>query len=416
MNIKQRQITVVLLTGSSISHNPRALKEASALARAGFRVRVLGAWLDPMLKAMDQHVIPDLAFEFVPVLDLTERRLIDQVPRIRRRSGVIAHTLVDFENRWQLGYSYTYLKRAALREQADLFIVHSEPALAVGADLHRAGRRVGIDMEDWFSEDLLPETRRHRPLKLLRSLEETLLAEGVFASCPSRAMSDALAAAYDCPRPTVIYNAFAWNDRKFLDGSRRDRRDQNLVSVHWFSQTLGPGRGLEQLFESLPLMSRKFEIHLRGRVTGDFERWLRSNTPDAWADQVFLHELVENSELLSRIAEHDIGFAGEQLYCLNKDLTISNKILYYLLGGLAVAASSTEGQREVANQAPDAVFLYPSGDPQALANVLNSFLVSPERLLKAKSRAVQAARATFCWEQQEPLLVEAVSRSARAPC
>ena len=41
-----------------------------------------------------------------------------------------------------------------------------------------------VDLEDWFSEDLLPEARRHRPLRLLRSLERELLSRGAFASRP----------------------------------------------------------------------------------------------------------------------------------------------------------------------------------------------------------------------------------------
>ena len=64
--------------------------------------------------------------------------------------------------------------------------------------------------------------------------------------------------------------------------------------------------------------------------------------------------------MLSRIAEHDIGFAGEQNYCRSRDLTVTNKILHYLLGGLAVIASDTAGQRQIAAQAGEAVRVYPA--------------------------------------------------------
>jgi len=405
----------VLLTGSSISHNPRALKEASALARAGYQVRVLGAWLDPTLKTMDQHLIPELPFEFIPVLDITENRLNGKLARIRRKSGASAHAFAGFENRWQLGYSYTYLKRAAFGEQADLYIAHSEPAMAVCVDLHRAGRRVGIDMEDWFSEDLLPEARRTRPLRLLHSLERILLVEGAFASCPSRAMSDSLTLAYNCPAPTVIYNAFAWEERQSLARLRHDRRDRKLPSIHWFSQTLGPGRGLEELFGALPLISTPVEIHLRGQLAEGFERCLLSKIPHEWHHRVFFHGLVPNAELLQCIAEHDIGFAGEQHYCRNKELTVSNKILLYLLAGLAVVASDTLGQREVADRAKGAVFAYPAGDARALAAALNTLLASPPSLCRAKAAALKAAQSTFCWERQKHLLIDAIDRSLDAP-
>ncbi len=111
---------------------------------------------------------------------------------------------------------------------------------------------------------------------------------------------------------------------------------------------------------------RRF-IFVGCRPSCGFESWLASRTPERWRDRVFLHGLVPNDELLSRIAEHDIGFAGETSAIRSRDLTVTNKILHYLLGGLAVVASNTAGQREVAAEAPDAVQLYSSGNVSELA-------------------------------------------------
>jgi glycosyltransferase involved in cell wall biosynthesis len=118
--------------------------------------------------------------------------------------------------------------------------------------------------------------------------------------------------------------------------------------------------------------------------------------------------------LLSRIAEHDIGFAGDLPTIRSRDLTVTNKILQYLLGGLAVVASDTAGQREVAEKAPGAVLLYPSGDSVALAAQLNALLNSPQRLQGAKAAALQAAQTVFCWERQEQVLVDLVERALDA--
>jgi hypothetical protein len=200
-----------------------------------------------------------------------------------------------------------------------------------------------------------------------------------------------------------------------MDGLSKDRRDRRLPSIHWFSQTLGHGRGLEDLFAALPLLTHEVEIHLRGKAVSGFESWLVHHVPEEWRGRIIVHELVSNAELLSRIAEHDIGFAGETPLIRNKDLTISNKILHYLLGGLAVVASETAGQREVAMQAPGSVLLYPAGDAPALAARLNILLESADVLKKAKSAALAAAKATFCWERQEKLLLETINRAFSSP-
>jgi glycosyltransferase involved in cell wall biosynthesis len=412
-------LRIVLLTGNSLCHNPRAMKEATALARAGYSVDVLGAWLDPEFKARDERLLKQLPFRFTPVIDVTmpgaRAAFARLAQRARRKTAQLAYDLTGMQNSLQLGLDLGRMLRLALNIPAQLYLAHSEPCLAVARTLLRAGRRVGVDMEDWFSEDLLPEARRHGPLGLLRSLEREVLSQGVHASCPSQAMSGALAAAYGCPPPTVVYNAFAWSDRPLGDGTNRDGRERPVPSLHWFSTTLGPGRGLEELLAAIELLDRDFVLHLRGRPAPGFAEWIRTRLPERRRDRVRLHPLVANDQLLPCIAEHDIGFAGEQPDCRSRDLTVTNKMLHYLLAGLAVVASDTKGQREVASQAPGAVFLYPAGDVRALAGALDRLLGSPDALAQAKAAAIAAARDIFCWERQEPVLLDAIERAVACP-
>jgi hypothetical protein len=172
---------------------------------------------------------------------------------------------------------------------------------------------------------------------------------------------------------------------------------------------------LEDLIAALPLLKHAAEIHLRGKPVIGFESWIEHRLPEAWRGRIKIHPLVTNSELLSRIAEHDIGFAGETPLIRSRDLTVTNKILHYLLAGLAVVASETAGQREVAVQAPGGVFLYRSGDASALAARLDALLGSADALRQAKSAALDAAERTFCWERQEPALLDSVNRALCSP-
>jgi glycosyltransferase involved in cell wall biosynthesis len=403
--------SVVLLTGNHLCHNPRVIKEASTLAAAGYEVRVFGAWFDTQLKSRDETLLAQNSVNFEPVIDHTTGKTARLLGRTKSKLGRVAHNPLGLENSWQLGASVAALQAFAQKSGADLFIAHSEAGMAVAGELLKNGKRVGVDMEDWFSEDLLPEARKSRPLKLLRALERKILSEGSYKTCTSRAMADALALEYGCDSPGIIYNAFHWSDRTRIDGLVKDRRDRQLPSIHWYSQTLGPGRGLEDLLAALPHLTQKAEVHLRGRPAIGFAEWTRGHTPENWRNVVFVHDLVSDNELLSRVAEHDIGFAGEQKYCRSRDLTVTNKILHYLLAGLATVASDTTGQQEVARQANGAVDLYRAGDAHNLVHKLNRLLSSPSELAKAKEAALAAAEATFCWEKQVPTLLTAVEKA-----
>jgi hypothetical protein len=409
--------TIVLLNSNSLCYQPRVVKEATALATAGYEVYVLGAWLEPDGKARDQHILRQVPFHYVSVLDATLRGFrnfaIHFAQQGSRKVANHLHGIAGWESRYQLGPATQRLLACAKKIPAQLFIAHSEPALYTAWRLMQAGRSVGVDMEDWFSEDLLPDARKHRPLGLIRRIESEVLAAGAYASCPSHSMSEALAMEYGCKPPVVIYNAFPMAERQAIDGLRKDRRKWRGISLCWYSQTLGPGRGLEDLVAALPLVQRDIEIHFRGRAVLGMEEWLRSRLPERWQQRVFFHPQVLTDELVSRIAEHDIGFAGEMKYCRSRDLTVTNKILHYLLGGLAVVASDTAGQREVAKRAPGAVELYRCGNPPEIAKALNSFVTSPERLARAKAASLQAAKNMFCWEQQEEILLAGIGRALR---
>jgi glycosyltransferase involved in cell wall biosynthesis len=405
---------IVILTGNHLCNNPRVIKEGVTLSNAGYAVTVIGAWFDQDLKAQDFELQKLLPFCFERAIDSTDDALLRLRLRASIKFGKIAHRFAGVESRSQLGYAYRGLL-AASHQPASLYIAHSELGMDVAANLLRRGSPVGIDLEDWYSEDLLPEARKSRPLRLLRNFEKELLTTCVHATCTSRAMSEALAREFGCPQPTVIYNAFPWSDRESIDGLFKDRTKRCVPSIHWFSQTIGHGRGLDDLLAALPLLKHEAEIHLRGKPVNGFENWLAHRVPELWRGRIMVHDLVTNAELLSRIAEHDIGFAGETTLIRNRDLTVTNKILHYLLGGLAVVASDTAGQREIAEQTPGGVFLYPSGDAAALAARLDALLESAGTLRQAKAAALEAAERRFCWERQEQALLESINRALGSP-
>jgi glycosyltransferase involved in cell wall biosynthesis len=392
---------IAIATGAPLAFNPRALKEATALARAGYEVTVLGSRWNEEQFERDTGLASNRGFAYEGFGSLGGR--------LRTRLGKEAFGLMNMQNRWQLGPLVSHLHRRAASMRADYSIVHLEQAMWAGQEMLRAGKPTGIDMEDWYSEDLLPAARQDRPLALLRSLERTLLQGASHATCPSQAMSARLSSTYGCAAPTVLYNAFPWSDRDNMDRLRKDRGDRGVSSIHWVSQVMGPGRGLEDLFGALPLIRGPVEIHLRATRAPGFDAWFQQHVAPEFRDRVFLHDPVEPAELLSRIAEHDIGFAGEMKYCASKDLTVSNKMLHYLLGGCAVVASDTAGQREVASMARGAVCVYPSGDAQALARAVNDLIETPGKLIATKGVALQAAKDEFCWERQEPKLLDAVA-------
>lgn len=414
---------IVIITGASPGWAPRAPKEAAALSEAGYEVVILGASGSRHQLEADLKLAARRGFTYeaadASIFKGRESVTAAWAMKIRLKLARLLFSAAQITTAPLFSPWAKKLARRAMEMQPRLAILHLEPGLRVGVELVRSRVPIAVDMEDWYSEDLSPKARSGRPVAALRRLERMLLLRSRYASCTTEAMADMLAAEYDCPRPLRIYNVFpkpvlpdpvTLCDRspaaKSMGGSAS--RGKLVRSIHWFSQTVGPGRGLEELFAAAEGLAGNFEIHLRGHAAS-YQSWLQSSVPASLQSRVFVHTAVPEDELPERIAEHDIGFAGELREIRSRDLTATNKIFQYMQSGLAVVASDTTGQQEVAAGARGAVRLYRSGSRTDLQQALLEWLESPEKLAAAKAAAREVAAAEFHWEKEKTRLLDAVA-------
>ena len=406
-------VHIAIITGAHLCRNPRVVKEALALDRAGYEVSIILPTLDKNLKAEDDRIVRESGVRRHYSVDLSAGGMGATWSRGRRRLAEEAKARLRVEVADSLGYSIRHALKIARELKADYYIGHQEVGAWVAWKLMREGRRVGADLEDWYSRDLLPEARSKRPVRLLDRIERDLVRDAAHCTTTSVAMASAMEEAYG-QRPDVIYNAFPYQERDQIDGLHLDRADLETPSLFWFSQTIGPGRGLEELIAGIHLVDIPCQLHLRGNVDAAYQRHLRASFTKKAGYSIHFHDLVPPRELPGRISEHDVGLALEPAHPPNKNLTVSNKIFHFLQAGLGVVVTPTAGQKEVAAAAPSVI---PIADhtPEALAVAINELTGSPERLQRAKRLALEAAESTFSWEVQEPLLLELIVSALNRP-
>jgi glycosyltransferase involved in cell wall biosynthesis len=262
-----------------------------------------------------------------------------------------------------------------------------------------------VDVEDWYSEDLLFADRRSRPLRLLRQAEDFVLNHAVYSAATSESMAAALAAAYRCPSPIVIHNTFP------LQSAARPDAPVGAAppAFIWFSQTIGPGRGLELFFAAWERTTVPSRVFLLGDERPGYRRKILDRlSPDRRALVQFL-PLVTPGALPFKLAEFDLGLALEPVWPLNRDVTITNKIFQYMNAGLAIVATATAGQSAVMRAAPEAGLLIQAHETTRNAALLDALLADRTRLAACQraSRAVAASR--FTWKHDAPRLLDAVA-------
>ena len=398
---------ILIVTNGQLSRNPRPLKEAVTLGKAGYEVTVLMVRNHAEGERRDREIMDGAPFQRETVdvasgLGTASWRI--SARRLRRRIAQQLGTITGRGSIHALGPAGALLRRARSLP-ADLTIVHNEVPQWVGARLLKEGRRVAADFEDWHSEDLLPERRRGRPLELLRAIERILLHGAVWTTTTSEALAAALHSRHGGIRPQVITNSFP------LQPDPRRGPPGDPPAFFWFSQTLGPGRGLEAFLEAWTRTLQPSSLVLLGDSDGDFRERLLGSTPAQKRHAIAFLPTVPPAELAALIARHDIGLALEQNSITSRNLTITNKILQYLNAGLAVVASDTAGQREVLGRTGGAGIAVSLDDAGALARVLDSLLADRAALARRQAAARRAAEETYCWEREAPRLLSLVERS-----
>ena len=225
-------------------------------------------------EAYDRELMRGATFRKI-TLDRVSRRLpmraVDIAERAFSRLARSALRL-GLQSPSSLG-SYHPLRRLVLKTPADLTILHTEIPFSMGRSLVARRRLIAADFEDWHSRDLLPESRASRPIRLLDSNEAFLMRRAAYVSAPSGAMGAALKDAYGGDSPVVIPNVFP------LQPEPAALPRQSPPAFFWFSQTIGPGRGLEEFLRAWILSRARSSVNLLGDVNPSYREHLTGLVP-----------------------------------------------------------------------------------------------------------------------------------------
>lgn len=405
-----------MITPTHIAHNPRLVKEADCLTAAGHQVRVVSVQAADWIAANDQTLLQSRAWQHDPIR-LTPHSL--GAVALERFSYFRMH-VYGGSSRLGLGHGiaeraysrmYSELLECASKEPADLFVAHNLETLPIALGAARRWRaKVGFDSEDYHTGEFEPGDTRSTRFRLVKYIESKHIRRCDYVSCPSGLIADALERRYGIPRPLVIHNVFPWADRELLTEEIGPRK-ADILSLYWFSQTIGLDRGLEDAILACGLVPFPIRIHLRGSISQQVRAQLTQLAASSGvADRLYIHPPISPSSLLRDSTGHDVGLALERPVVESRRLSITNKLFLYLLAGLAVAATDVPGQRLVMETCAQAGLLYPPGDVWALAHQLQLWCENPDSLAANKRAALEAARTRWNWETESQVFLEEVAR------
>jgi glycosyltransferase involved in cell wall biosynthesis len=410
-------VRVCLITPGHLSTNPRLVKEADALTQAGHEVTVLAATYQAWGRETDRAFAERPWRRASPVAfgpDAPAGLRILQVARQRAARAVFAAGARGPRIAAAAAHPATPdLAAAAAQIPADLYIAHyiaALPAAARAAQAH--GAAYAFDAEDFHAGEAPDGVAGDRPL--IASVERAFLPGAAWVTAASPGIADAYVEAYGLARPTVLLNVFPRDEAPA--GPTGGGSFEPGPSVYWFSQTLGPDRGLEAAIGAIGRARSRPHLVLRGQPARGYRAELERLAAQAGAaDRLHVRPLAAPCDMARLAAEHDLGLAAETGRTRNRQIALTNKLFTYLLAGVPTLLSDIEAHRRIAAEMGGAARLYRVDDPETLAAAMDAYLLDPERLAKARAEAFLLGQTRYNWEVEKQTLLDLMATLGPTP-
>ncbi|WP_443938107.1 hypothetical protein [Pedobacter sp. MW01-1-1] len=395
---------IVLISSGQPSLNPRLVKEADSLTEAGYDVTVIYQYWNNWGTDLDEIMLPKKAWKAIRVGGSPKNnRLLYLFTRILyKTSSIIANILPVYFNDLAITRSAPFLTSAAKKNHACIYIAHNLgalPAAFKAAKKHNA--KLGFDAEDFhrLETNALKDSKEY---KLKSLIEDKYIPHTDYFTSSSPQISALYKALYPSINPKTILNVFP---KKHLTKPITNIK-KNTLRIFWFSQTIGPNRGLEILFEALNLIdSNYYQLTLLGDPQDSFLKSLNQNV------KFKLHKPMNPLELLNFTSNFDIGIASESGFSVNNENALSNKIFNYLLCGLAIVASDTIAQNWLLNKYPKIGKIYSKNSAQELKNIILMYYANSELLAETKKMSFTLGQTVLNWEIESEKFVKIVTQT-----
>lgn len=403
---------ICLVTSGHLASNPRIVKEADALHEAGYEVRVIYGHTTQGVASLDNTIIARTSW-LKEKVDHSKRalylarRLRQEIARKAFDWGlsgigcaVRAHSAITLA-----------LSKAAAANRADLYIAHNLPALpAIYYAARRHNAKMGFDAEDDHIGELEVTPEYSLEFRIRRRIESHFLPRCQHLTSAAPGISHAYNERYRVEMIPVL-NVFPLAQALPEEKKSESHEYNESLSLYWFSQTIGPGRGLEPIILALGKTRSRITLSIRGSDFLEYSTRLKELAAEnGVSDLIFFLPSAPPDEMVRLAQAYDVGVASELDTPPNHAICLSNKIFTYLLAGRPVLLSDTPAQRELAGELRDAAWLVDLDSPEQIAKALDVWASYPNELAESKYRANFLARERFNWDIEKKKILASVKK------
>ncbi|WP_179022246.1 hypothetical protein [Winogradskyella forsetii] len=388
------QSTILFITTSSLAANPRLVKEFEAL-KEQYACHVLSFkhfdWTLELTEAI-KNKNPEVQF-----IEIDRKKKLFQtlLSKVVHKSAILMNkfflnsfkvsAFASNDKAYQL---WSETKKLSKNIKFNCVIAHNLGAFFAAVKLsENKDIFLQLDIEDYYPGEALYFNKKHeqqnRMYIMAHSFFEassiTYASEGIKLECQKHFKI------IEHAQEVTIINAF-----KSTDFVEPKSVASNKIKCVWFSQHIGPNRGLEQVFEAAKT-TNQFEFHLIGNPNQAYLNDLEIS------DNIIIHNILKQEDLHDFLSHMDIGLALENVAAdLNRDICLTNKFLAYAQSGLYILATDTFGQSQFLN-----ALKYNAGE--IMTSTLAQTLQQIDTAILSQNKKIERWKnaKSFSWENEQ---------------
>lgn len=385
------------------------MKEVDTLTDQGYDVTVIYCFYQQWAEEFDKKLLDTSKAKFICCGGTPQHgKLLHYKTRLRQKLCQKLFKITPKAGIAENAISRTHAEALAAAKsiKSDLYIAHNLGALpaAVLAAKHH-GTKAGYDAEDMHSGQF--ENQKDVFYLINKYIEEKYFPSTSYFTAASSLIARAYKEVYQYLKPVTIDNVFPKVGFQF-----KERVNQPL-KLFWFSQTVGEGRGLEDIITALSKVKAQTEFHLLGKCSVEYQQRLQALCRQTGynADQLIIHAPIAPVDIFQFANQFDIGMATELNTPLNRDICLTNKIFTYIQSGLAVIASNTQAQQAFLHQHPQAGKLYTLGNIESLTQAVKFYVDQPEALANTRINNYSLGQQTLNWETESKKFMDVLMQT-----
>lgn len=406
--------SILFITTSTLTTNPRLVKETEIAYTKGYSVTILcfslGGWSEPidnnwMIDRPDIKVYK-IPAQRKPIFNWAISTLSERICKIVYPIFPNSTFINAFASNKRSFLIHNFLNDQLADNNYQLIIAHNLGALLPAYQFAKRKRVPFIfDVEDYHPGENIEGNNKPEKLRREFLLKKMLpKAGGVTFASPliGKAVLD-LVGQQNILKHSLINNCFSEKEFSYpIDNSL----DQNKIHFVWFSQNIAANRGLEIIIPALAKVKDKVHLHLTGNLYTEFaQQWINPNL-----DFVSVYKPLSQPELNQFICKFDVGLAIELSTAdENRQICLTNKIWAYLQSGLYIMATNTPAQIAFMKEYPAHGLVFGTNEQpnettnisEALSNIINSI----DSIRRLKQERFEKAK-TVSWENESPKLFE----------